>query len=95
MIGDTLLGEYCKLDSLDIELLAHVCLPDKITSSKLSISADTIRKRVERLKLKFGVENRASLVVKAVKLGLVPISALQYRELDGQNILRETNCRNG
>uniref|UniRef100_A0A6H1Z7Q7 Uncharacterized protein n=1 Tax=viral metagenome TaxID=1070528 RepID=A0A6H1Z7Q7_9ZZZZ len=62
----------------DIELIKQLCLPSKIVSQNLSVGG--IRMRTFRLAGKLGVENRASIIVKALKLGLVSLDELTYRE---------------
>lgn len=69
-----------KLNTGELELLKLLCLPDKIICQRTGVNPITLRSRVERLRIKLGVENRISLVVKSLKLGLITTSELQFRE---------------
>jgi len=76
----------------DLVLIRQLCLPYKTSSLNMGLDVGALKMRVGRLCVKLGVENRTSIVVKALKLGLITIDELVYQEYDvGKNLLREDN----
>ena len=76
----------------DLELIKQLCLPDKVISYNIGLSSVNVRKRISRLAFRFGVENRTALLVRALKLGLVGVDELVFREYDdGENLFRKSN----
>jgi len=63
----------------DLALIRQICLPYKVLCESMGISHGNLRFRVTILVRKFGVENRTSLAVKAIKMGLVRPDEFQYR----------------
>lgn len=81
-----------KLTDKDLALIRQLCLPYKIISQDAGVSDIVTKKRVGRLAAKLKVENRAAIIVKALKLDLVTIDELTYREFDnGENTLRKNS----
>ena len=71
----------------DLDFIRQLCLPYKIIGQNMKLDNPAIRMRVSRLAVKLGVETRTALVVKAVKLGLVHIDELAFREFDSEKNL--------
>lgn len=55
----------------DIALVKQICLPYKVIASNMGLELGNIKMKVKRIMELLGVENRASLVVKAIRIGLV------------------------
>ena len=55
-------------------------MPYKVISERTGMDSGAVSMGVTRLLAKFEVENRMALVVKLIKLGLVNIDQLVYRE---------------
>ncbi len=68
----------------ELELVKLLCLPQKLACDKLGISDNAFRCRTTRLMRKYGVENQRALIVKMVKIGILPIESIEYRDFDGQ-----------
>jgi len=66
-----------KITDADLDLIRKICLPYKLIGHSNGLGLEM---KVSRLLRKFGVDNRAALVVKALKLGLVTLDQLQYRD---------------
>lgn len=75
----------CKVSESSLELIRLLCLPDKIIGQYLKISPAAVAMRITRISIKLGVENRTSVVVKALELGLVNIDQLVRRDYGVQN----------
>ena len=75
----------------DLELIKHLCLPDKVVSQVLATSHVAVRRRISRVGIKLGVENRTAMIVKALKLDLITIDQLVYRDYGKANLLRTSN----
>jgi DNA-binding NarL/FixJ family response regulator len=76
------LGEWY-LTEKDLELIRQLCLPYKVISQNTGTHIITIRLRAIRIARKLGVENKASIIVKALRLGLITLDELVCREFDG------------
>ena len=72
--------ELDKITKEDVELIKRLCLPNKVIGLFFGEDVDTIGMRVMRLAAKLKVENRRAVIVKALKLGLVTVDELDYRE---------------
>ena len=72
------------LTDKELELITQLCLPYKIIGQNMGVDGNSVRMRTSRLALKLGVENRASVIIKALKLGLITIDKLVYRSFDGK-----------
>ena len=68
----------------DLDFIKMLCLPYKIIGQSTGLDNPAIRMRVSRLAVKLGVETRTAIVVKAIKLGIVQIDEMAFREFDGQ-----------
>lgn len=73
----------CGITDSDVELIKCLCLPNKTIASTLSIPSTAIGMKLARLAIKMKVENRTTIVIKALKLGIITIDQLVYREFDG------------
>jgi len=73
-----------RLADSDLELIKHLCLPEKIICEKFGISRAAISMQLTRISVKLGVENRTAVVVKALGLGLVTVDQLVYRDYNGK-----------
>ncbi len=77
----------CKVSEVDLELIKRLCLSYKEIGADLQIPATTANERIARLIVKFGVESRTAVVVRALKLGLVTVDQLIYRNYNGRTDL--------
>lgn len=77
--------QYNITDS-DLELITLLCLPAKVIGKHLGLEHATVRTRIKRLSGKLMVENRASIIVKALELNLVTLNQLVYRRYDGTEL---------
>ena len=75
-----------KVSEEDLALIRLLCLPYKIIGEKFGVPAATVNMRVTRLIIRFGVENRMAIVVKALKFGLVTVDQLVYRNYGRTNL---------
>lgn len=83
---DVLRVQYKKLLSdSELELIKLLCLPSKVISERLGIPSDSIRMSVSRIGIKLGVENRTSIVVRALELRLITLQQLVYRYYETEN----------
>jgi len=82
-MAQALFERSIELTSKDLDLLGRLCLPYKLISIETGISVPHIKFKVQQLAIKFNVENRTALVVKALQLGLVDIRNLAYRKRNG------------
>ncbi len=80
MVVEELTQRRYVITNKELELALLLCLPCKIISGRLGLADAITRKRVARLLAKFEVENRTSLIVKLLKLDLIGIDQLVYRE---------------
>ena len=87
-MGIALLEEelYAVTDE-ELELLKYLCLPCKIISQRMRVGEGTIRVKISRLCAKFGVENRQSLMAKALRAGWVSLEQLKLRKFDKNGVL--------
>jgi len=69
-----------KLTDSDLELVKQLCLPDKIIAENLGVSHLVIRQRITRICIKFGVENRRAVIVRALELDLISLDQFVYRD---------------
>jgi DNA-binding NarL/FixJ family response regulator len=67
----------------ELALIKQLCLPNKIIAQNEKTSEQVIKNRISSLAERVGVDSRAAIVVKALKLGLVALSDLVYRERYG------------
>ena len=63
-----------------LRLLSRLCMPQKLVCRELGIDIWALKARTRRLMAKFGVENQRALLVKALRLGLVDLDSIDYRE---------------
>jgi len=63
-----------------LELLTKLCIPQKVLCQEMGLSALALQARIRRLQVRFGVENQRSLLVKALRLGIVSLESMEYRE---------------
>lgn len=95
--GMTAVAEYMaslipKASEADLELIKLLCLPNKIISLSLGVSPKAISMHITRLGVKFEVENRRAIIVKALEFGLVTVDQLVYRRFNGTaNLSGATN----
>jgi DNA-binding NarL/FixJ family response regulator len=64
----------------DLALIRQLCMENKVIAQNTRTSEQVVKNRVNRLATKLGVENRTAIVIKALKLGLLALSELAYRE---------------
>ena len=64
----------------DIELVKKVGLPQKLACKRLGISLVAFKGRLSRLMVRYGVENRAALAIKAIRDGVLSINDFEVRE---------------
>lgn len=72
-----------KVTDSDLELIKRLCLSYKEIGKDLEIPAFTVNTQIARLIVKFGVESRTAVLVKALKLNLVTLDQLVYRSHNG------------
>ena len=63
-----------------VELLTKLCIPQKVLCQEMGISGLALQARINRLLVRFGVENQRALLVKVLKLGIVRLESVEYRE---------------
>ena len=85
-VVDRVLAEVqYKITESDLVLIKQLCLPDKIIGGNLGISPANVSMRISRLGVRLGVENRTTIIVRALELGLVTINQLVYRKFFGSS----------
>jgi len=67
----------------DIELVKRVGLPQKLACEQLGISYVAFKARLSRLMVRYGVENRAALAIKAIRSGVLDVNDFEVREFNG------------
>lgn len=72
------------LTKKQLELIKLICLPYKEIGNKLGLSQRAISMRITRIIAKLGVNNRATVVVKALRVGLITLDQLVYEDYDGK-----------
>lgn len=79
MVTKTLVNGH-SVTAKEAELFPLLCLPYKVISERTGMDSGAVSMGVTRLLAKFEVENRMALIVKLLRLGLVNIDQLVYRE---------------
>jgi len=75
------------------ETIRQLCLPTHIACQNLDITPVAWEWRVRRILLKFGVENEKALIIKAIKLGIVPVESFMYRNFSDGDAFDISGCR--
>jgi len=65
------------LTELDKQILKQACKPVKVIAVGSAHSYDATAMRINRLYVMFGVHNRISLIVQALKLGIVKLEDIE------------------
>lgn len=86
VIAENMLNLECKLTDSDLELVKLLCLPNKIISQHLKMDRFAIGMQVKRIGNKLKVENRTTIVVRALELGLISIDQLVHRSYGETNL---------
>lgn len=73
-----------RISDAELEIIKQLGLPNKIISQNIGIAETYIAVKVTRIAAKLGVENRTAIVIKALKLGLITIDQLVFREFNGE-----------
>lgn len=71
----------------EMGLIIQLGLPNKIISQNLGISAMAVGMKINRISTKLGVENRTAIIIKALRLSLITIDQLVFREFNGNTNL--------
>jgi len=64
----------------ELALIKKIGLPQKITCQELGISDVALRCRLHRLIIKYGVENKTALAIKAIKSGTLRAEDFEIRD---------------
>ena len=63
-----------------LELLTKLCIPQKVLCQEMGLGKVALQARIRRLQIRFGVENQRALLVKVLRLGIVSLESISYRE---------------
>jgi DNA-binding NarL/FixJ family response regulator len=73
-------AEKPALTDEQLELLTKLCIPQKVLCLEMGLSELALQARIRRLVNRFGVENQRALLVKALRLGIIDLEFVVYRE---------------
>lgn len=71
-----------KITEYEVVLIKKACLPNKILNEKMGLKLEALRAQYHRLEQKMGVENRQSLIIMAIKLGIVRAEDIEFRQFE-------------
>ena len=73
-------AERPALTEEQLELLTNLCIPQKVLCQEMGLSELALQARIRRLVVRFGVENQRALLIKMLKLGVISLESIKYRE---------------